>query len=166
MQSTSPRTFASLIVGLFAWILTCFVAAAIGGFATAASVNDWYAQLNLPDWNPPGWVFGPVWTALYLMMGIAAWIVWKDTSGSSQKLPLGWFLFHLLLNSLWSILFFGLRQPGWAFAEILLLWAAIVVSIVLFYRHSRVAAALLIPYLLWVTFASFLNFRIWQLNGP
>ncbi|MCL4119605.1 UNVERIFIED_CONTAM: hypothetical protein GTU68_060950 [Idotea baltica] len=133
--------------------------------ATAGSVgSDWFVELNKPAWNPPNWIFGPVWSWLYLMMAIAAWLVWRESSLLKSRLALGWFGFHLILNILWSVLFFGLQQPGWAALEIVILWVSILVSIVLFSRHSKLAAGLLVPYLLWVTFASVLNYTIWSLN--
>ena len=163
-QETPKRSIVVLIVGLTISILVCFAAGAVGGLATATSVNGWYPEINKPSWNPPGWVFGPVWSALYLMMGISAWLVWKSTSFENSKLALGWFGFHLLLNVLWSIVFFGLKQPGWAVVEIVVLWLSIVLTMVFFFRHSRLAAGILVPYWLWVSFATFLNYTIWTLN--
>jgi benzodiazapine receptor len=168
-QSSCPtpglaRSTAGLAIGLAVWIMICFSAAAIGGFATTSSVGGWYAEINKPSWNPPDWIFGPVWSALYLMMAIAAWLVWKSSTLESTRVALGWFVFHLLLNVFWSVLFFGLQQPGWAFVEIIALWISIMVAIVLFYRHSKIAAGLLVPYLCWVTFASVLNYTIWSIN--
>ena len=126
--------------------------------------GDWYAQLNKPSWNPPGWVFGPVWTLLYVMMSVAAWRVWKQGGFTSQRRPLSLFLLQLALNAAWTPLFFGLRQPGIAFAEIVVLWLAILGTIVAFRQTDKIAAALLLPYLAWVSFASVLNFTLWQLN--
>lgn len=151
--------------GLTVSIAACFLAASIGALATTGSVDsEWFVELNKPTWNPPNWLFGPVWSLLYLMMAVAAWLVWKQSGLGKAKPALCWFGFHLVLNVLWSVLFFGLQQPGWAFLEIVALWLSIVVSIVLFYPHSKLAAGLLVPYFLWVTFASFLNFTIWSLN--
>ena len=165
MNTESPtRSIASLVVGLIVAVLVCFAAGAVGGLATASSVDSWYTTINKPKWNPPGWVFGPVWSALYLMMGISAWLVWKNSSLKESKLALGWFGFHLLLNILWSIIFFGLKQPGWAVIEITALWLSIAIAIVLFFRYSKLAAGLLVPYWLWVSFASVLNYTIWSLN--
>ena len=163
-QATRKRSAANLAIGLIAWIGICFLAGAIGGLATTSSVTGWYAEINKPAWNPPGWIFGPVWSTLYLMMGVSSWLVWKNSSFQESKLALGWFVFHLLLNVLWSIVFFGLRQPGWAMVEIVVLWISIVIAIALFYRHSKLAAGLLVPYWLWVSFAAFLNFTIWSMN--
>jgi tryptophan-rich sensory protein len=163
-ESQPTRSTKSLVVGLVIAIAVCFLAAAIGGVATTSSVNGWYAQINKPSWNPPDWIFGPVWTILYLMMGASAWLVWKQSDFSKARLALGFFAIQLALNITWSVLFFGLRQPGWAFVEIIALWVSIALTIVLFYKHSKLAAGLLVPYLLWVTFAAGLNFAIWSLN--
>jgi translocator protein len=149
------------IVGLGAWVALCFVPALIGGFF---GPDQWYASLQKPAWNPPGWVFGPVWTTLYLMMAIAAWLVWRRGGFSAQRVPLGLFLLQLALNAVWTPLFFGLHSPGLAFADIVLLWLAIAATIAVFSRVSRPAAGLLVPYLAWVTFAAALNFAIWRMN--
>ena len=153
-----------LVLGLVVAIAVCFLAAAIGGFATGSSVNDWYAEIRKPSWNPPDWIFGPVWTVLYLMMGVSAWLVWKQSGFKDAGTALFVFATQLVLNTTWSVIFFGLRQPGWALVEILALWTSIVLTIFLFSKHSKPAAALLVPYLLWVTFATVLNYAIWSLN--
>ena len=171
-QTEITRSTPMLIIGLVIAVIVCFSAGGIGATATGSSVTGWYMDLNKPSWNPPGWVFGPVWSVLYIMMAVSVWLVWKDSKGtqpsssviSSVGFAIGWFLFHLLLNMLWSIIFFGLKQPGWALIEIVVLWVSIVVTIVLFRRHSTLAAGLLFPYLMWVSFASFLNFTIWSMN--
>lgn len=142
-----------------------FVAAGLGGWATAQGVGDWYPTLVKPSFNPPSWVFGPVWTFLYLLMGVALFLVWeKGTSTPAVRMALGLFGVQLLLNILWSFLFFGARQLGWAFVEILFLWLAIAGTLALFLRLSQPAAWLLTPYLAWVTFAAVLNYSIWALN--
>jgi len=165
-QSPTTRSPLVLAIGLVVSVAICFAAAAVGGIATSSAVDsDWFANLNKPSFNPPNWIFGPVWSLLYLLMGIAAWQVWKESGWVAAKFALSWYGFHLLLNVAWSALFFGMRQPGWAAIEIVFLWISIAVSIILFYRHSKLASALLVPYLLWVTFASFLNWTIWWLNG-
>ncbi len=164
MTQAPSRTTPALAIGLVVSIVVCFSAAAIGGIATTSSVGGWYAEIDKPTWNPPDWIFGPVWTLLYLMMAISAWLVWKNSTLESSRFALGWFAFHLLLNVLWSVLFFGLQQPGWAVAEIIILWISIVITIALFYGHSKLAAGLLVPYLCWVTFAAVLNYSIWSLN--
>ncbi len=153
------------LMGLVICLVICFSAAGVGGLATAGSVNsDWFSELIKPEWNPPDWVFGPVWSILYLMMAISAWLVWRCPGSETAKWALSWFGFHLILNVMWSVLFFGLQRPGWAAIEIVLLWISILISIGLFYRDSKLAAGLLIPYLLWVSFATYLNITIWSLN--
>jgi tryptophan-rich sensory protein len=163
-ENRQPRSTTSLVIGLVISLVICFLAAGIGGMATSSSVAGWFAGINKPTWNPPDWIFGPVWTTLYLMMAISAWLVWKQSGFENSKFALGWFAFHLLLNIFWSVLFFGLQQPGWAAVEIIILWISIAITIGLFYRHSKLAAVLLVPYILWVTFAAFLNFTIWSMN--
>ena len=164
MNIEGRRSIAKLSVGLIVSILFCFAAGAIGGMATASSVDDWYSEVIKPPWNPPNWIFGPVWSILYLMMGVSAWLIWKESQFKKANLELGWFAFHLVLNVLWSVIFFGLQSPGWAAIEIVLLWISIAVSILLFFRRSKLAAIMLVPYLAWVTFAMFLNYSIWYLN--
>lgn len=146
---------------LIAWLILCFAASASAVFV---SVDGWYAALNKPTWNPPNWIFGPVWSLLYAMMAVAAWLVWRHGGWSRQRWPLSLFLVQWLLNAIWTPMFFGMHMLGPAFAEILLLWLAIAATIVAFWRVSKPAAALLIPYLAWISFAAFLNFTIWQLN--
>lgn len=133
-----------------------------GGVATTESVNSWYPGLMKPKWNPPAWVFGPVWTVLYVLMGVSAWRVWL--TGSFWGAPAIIFGLQLALNLAWSWIFFHQKQPGMAFFEILLLLLSIVVMIVIFGRIDAVAGRLQIPYALWVSFATVLNFSIWRLN--
>ncbi len=140
----------------------CFGASALGGLFTSSSVGGWYLELQRPSWNPPGWVFGPVWTALYATMALSLWDVWK--SAGPKRFALGAFSVQLLLNIVWSLLFFGLQSPGSAFAEILVLLVAILATIVGFYRVSPRAGILLIPYFLWTSFAAVLNGTIWSMN--
>ncbi|MBX3175798.1 MAG: tryptophan-rich sensory protein [Candidatus Hydrogenedentes bacterium] len=142
----------------------CFGAAGIGSAFTASSVGTWYREIAKPDWTPPSWVFGPVWTVLYALMGVAAFLVWRTGRWSETRGALLTFLAQLALNTAWSIIFFGARNPGFAFLEILLLWIAIVATMVLFWRRSKIASLLLAPYLAWSSFAAFLNFTIWQMN--
>ncbi|MCR4311966.1 MAG: tryptophan-rich sensory protein [Candidatus Uhrbacteria bacterium] len=142
------------------------MAGIIGSVFTVSSVTTWYAELERPAFNPPGWVFGPVWTMLYVLMGIAAYLVWqRGTKRRDVRIALGLFVGQLVLNASWSIVFFGLHSPGGAFANIVLLWVAIVATMVAFARISRAAVWLLVPYIIWVSFAMYLNFAIWQLNG-
>lgn len=150
-------------LGLGGWLLLCYAVAFV---ASQFEVGAWYAQLEKPPWNPPSWVFGPVWTVLYTLMGVAAWIVWHRSGGVRfARVPLGLFLFQLVLNGLWSALFFGLHRPGLAFAEIVVLWGAILATTIAFWRRQSTAGLLLLPYLAWVTFAGVLNAAIWQLNA-
>ena len=150
------------VAGLVLSILVCFAEAGLGSTWTAKSVGTWYRALDKPTWNPPSWVFGPVWSVLYLLMGISLWLVWRRVG--LLALPVGVFAIQLVLNAAWSGLFFGLQNPGAAFAEIVVLWAAIVATIVVFWRVTPVAGALLLPYIAWVSFAAVLNFTIWRLN--
>ena len=154
------RQTASLFVALVA----CYGAAAVGGILTSSSVSTWYQTLHKPAFNPPGWVFGPVWTVLYGMMAVAVWLVWRGAGGNEARVPVALFAVQLVLNVAWSALFFGLRQPGWAFLEICLLWVAIGASLVSFVRISPLAGWLMAPYLLWVSFAAILNLSVWLLN--
>jgi len=161
---TISRSIFAQTIGLSVSLALCFTAAGLGGLATSQGLDSWYGTLHKPDWNPPNWIFAPVWTTLYCMMGIAAWLVWRSGSWSQVRSAVILFAIQLGLNSLWSLLFFGLQNPGAAFLEIVLLWAAISVTTFLFWRNSALAAMLMMPYLLWVSFASFLNYTIWTLN--
>jgi len=162
---TRPPNFSISIqaVGLLLWLLVAFAAAAIGGFASA-SAREFYLDLVRPSWAPPGWLFGPVWSVLYALMGVAAWLVWRARGFGGARNALLVFLVQLAANALWTWVFFVWRQGGLAFAEILLLLALIVATIVLFWQVNRLAAVLLFPYLLWVSFASALTLSTWQLN--
>jgi translocator protein len=126
--------------------------------------GEWYGALTKPAWNPPGWLFGPVWTALYTMMAVAAWLVWRQGGWARQRSPLLLFLTQLTLNALWTPLFFGAHWLGVAFADIVLLWLAIAATLASFRRVNRLAAWLLAPYLAWVGFAAVLNFTLWRMN--
>ena len=147
-------------------ISVCEAAGVVGAFFTTPSIAGWYATLARPALNPPAWVFGPVWTTLFALMGIAAFLVWrKGLDRRDVKITLGIFIGQLVLNTLWSIIFFGLHNPGAAFVEIIFLWLAILATIVAFAKISKPAALLLLPYILWVSFAGYLNFSIWKLNS-
>ncbi len=141
-------------------------AGAIGSLAvTGQGFSSWYAAIEKPGFTPPSWVFGPVWTVLYLLMGVAAFLVWQKGLGSAVvRIALVWFLVQLALNAAWTPVFFGLHRIGLAVVVIVLLWAAIVVTMYWFFRVSRPAGTLLVPYLLWVSFAAVLNAAIWHLN--
>jgi translocator protein len=153
------------VLGLVALLILCFGAAGIGGAVTTPQIGNWYATLAKPTWNPPNWVFGPVWSALYLCMAIAAWLVWRQKGLIGAREPIALFGVQLVLNVFWSCLFFGLHSPGLAFVEVLLLWAAIAATMAVFWRRSVAAGLLFVPYLAWVSFASLLNFTIWRLNS-
>lgn len=149
---------------LVAFLLACFAVAGIGGWLTALGMPEWYMALRKPPWNPPSWLFGPMWTALYAAMAVAAWLVWVEAGFDGATTALTLFLVQLLLNLAWSGVFFALRAPGWALVEIVALWIAILVTTALFFRHSAWAGALMVPYLLWVGFAGALNAAIVRLN--
>lgn len=150
-------------LALAGFLAACFAVEILASTATMTSVREWYPGLRKPSWTPPPWVFGPVWTALYAAMGVAAWLVWRSP-GEGRNLALVLFWIQLGLNGLWSFLFFGMRSPGAGFAEICLLWTAVVLTTALFFPLSAWAGTLMVPYAAWVTFAAALNFRVWQLN--
>ena len=154
-----------LWLGLIVLVVVCFAAAGIGGAVTTPKIDHWYAMLVKPSWNPPNWVFGPVWSILYLSMAIAAWLVWREQGLAGAATPLTLFGVQLVLNVLWSYLFFGLESPGMALVEVLLLWLAIAATMVAFWLRSTLAGLLFVPYLAWVSLASILNVAIWRLNG-
>jgi tryptophan-rich sensory protein len=150
---------------LFVSIAITLLVGAIAGYFTTSGVNGWYAVANKPSFNPPNWLFAPVWTALYIMMGIALYLVWsKDTSSDNKQTALVLFGVQLALNFAWSFIFFYAKQPGWAFIEIIMMWVAILLTIWWFGKISPISAWLLVPYISWVSFASLLNFYIWKLN--
>lgn len=147
-------------------ILLALAAGGIGSIFTMSEIPGWYATLVKPAISPPNWIFGPVWTTLYVLMGTAAWLVWQkgwDTPG--VKLALSLYMLQLILNALWSFLFFGMHALGLAFLELVLLWLSIAGTMVLFYALSPLAAVLLIPYLAWVSFAGYLNYLLYTLNS-
>ncbi|HOP27388.1 MAG TPA: tryptophan-rich sensory protein [Candidatus Sabulitectum sp.] len=144
---------------LAVWIAVSLSAGFIG---SRFPPGEWYQGLEKPSWNPPSWVFGPVWTLLYILMGIAVWLVWKER-GFSAGVYL--FIAQLVLNAVWSWLFFGLNRPDLAFYEILVLWVLILATMIVFWRVRPAAGALFVPYILWVSFASVLNHTLWKLNG-
>ncbi|PYX46925.1 MAG: sensory protein TspO [Acidobacteria bacterium] len=151
-------------LSLLPFVVVCLAVAGIGALFTNSSVKTWYPQLHRPEWTPPTWIFGPVWTTLYLMMAFSAWLVWRGSNWTAARFALLLFAIQLVLNMLWSAVFFGMRRIGPAFGEILLLWMMIIATTVAFYSLSLLAAWLLIPYIAWVGLASYLNFRIWQMN--
>ena len=149
-------------VGLFAWLLLTFVAAAVGAMGSV-DAGTFYAQLARPAWAPPAWVFGPVWSLLYALMGVAAWLIWR-MRGVGVRTALILFVVQLAANALWSWLFFAWHLGGLAFAEVVLLWLLIVATVLSFQRISSFAAALLLPYLAWVSLAAALTYATWKLN--
>ncbi|KAA3641884.1 MAG: tryptophan-rich sensory protein [Proteobacteria bacterium] len=149
--------------GLVVWLVISFTASAIGAVASIQA-RSFYADLSQPTWAPPGSVFGPVWTVLYALMGIAAWLVWREGGFRKNRTALLLFLVQLVVNALWSWLFFAWHLGAYAFIDIIILWFLIVATIVTFWRVQSWAGALLIPYVLWVSFAAFLNYTVWQLN--
>lgn len=156
-RSSAGRSLAALA----GWLLLTYSASATAVFV---STGGWYAELAKPIWNPPGWLFGPAWTVLYAMIAVAAWRVWLQGGWSRQKAALRLYILQWALNALWTPLFFGLHQPGWALAEILVLLTAILATIRVFWRVDRPAGLLLLPYAAWVAFATVLNRTIWRLN--
>lgn len=149
--------------GLFGWVVVSAVPATLGAMASTHAAR-FYMQLAQPVWAPPAYVFGPVWTVLYAMMAVAAWLVWRRQGFRAARIALDLFLLQLAFNALWSWLFFAWHLGAAAFADIVLLWVLIVATLAAFWRHSKLAGALLIPYLLWVSFALILNYSVWQLN--
>jgi benzodiazapine receptor len=152
------------ILALVAFLALTLAVAGVGGWFTSMGQPAWYDTLMKPSWNPPSWVFGPVWTTLYVLMAVAAWLVWKEAGFEGAGAALTLFLVQLALNLAWSGIFFALRSPGWALVEIVALWIAILATVVLFFRYSTLAGWLMVPYLLWVSFASVLNAAIVRLN--
>ena len=149
--------------GLMGWLLATGIAAWLGSMASRRS-EDFYTQIEQPSWAPPPEVFGPVWTVLYILMAIAAWLVWRVAGFAHARTALTLFLVQLVVNALWSWLFFAWRMGAAAFVDIVLMWVLVAATIAAFRRHSRLAAALMLPYLAWITFAGALNFTIWRLN--
>ncbi len=149
--------------GLIGWLLVSFAASAIGAVASIQA-QSFYAELTQPSWAPPGSVFGPVWTTLYALMGIAAWLVWREGGFQKNKTALTLFLVQLVVNALWSWLFFAWHLGAFALIDLIVLWLLIVATLVAFWRVKALAGVLLVPYLLWVSFAGFLNYTVWQLN--
>lgn len=145
-------------------ILIALSAGFIGSYFTASSVSTWYTTINKPSFSPPNWIFAPVWTALYILMGVAAFLIWRERHHPQAKTALIFYGVQLVLNAFWSIIFFGMSNPGLALIELLVLWVLVLITMVKFYKINRTAGWLLAPYLLWGTFASILNYAIWMLN--
>ena len=155
----------SHLLALAVAVIVPLLVGGIGGIAPASSVGTWYQALQRPAWTPPSWVFGPAWTVLYVLMGVASWLVWRAGWGApGVRAALGLYGAQLVLNFLWSLVFFGLRRPDWALVDILALWVLILLTLVRFRRINAIAGLLLVPYLLWVTYATMLNAGVWWLN--
>ena len=152
------------VLGLGGFLLLCFAVSGLGGVATATSVGSWYQTLVKPSFNPPDWVFGPVWTTLFILMAIAGWRIWRQPRSSTRWRALVIYAVQLGLNLAWSVLFFGLQLVGVALIDIALLLTAIVTTAILFWRIEWIAGGLLVPYAMWVAYALLLNVSIWQLN--
>lgn len=157
------RSIPQQIAGLAGWLVLTFATGLIGALASA-NARDFYAQLAQPAWAPPGWLFAPVWSTLYVLMGVAAWLVWRARPAGGSRMPLLLFVIQLALNALWTWLFFVWKQGALAFIEIILLWALIVLVTVSFRRVRVAAAVLMLPYLAWVSFATALTLAVWQIN--
>jgi tryptophan-rich sensory protein len=151
------------LLGFFFWLVLSFAVSFIGALASFQA-QSFYGLLSQPSWAPPPWLFGPVWTLLYTMMATSAWLVWRNGGFAKQARPLTLYLAQLAFNAIWSWLFFAWQLGAWAFADIIVLWFLILLTILSFWRSSRVAGLLLIPYLGWVSFAAVLNYSLWQLN--
>lgn len=160
MQAIDTRKNQWLVLAGF--ILVPLAVGMIGGLATAPSIESWYRTIAKPDWTPPDWVFGPVWTILYIMMGVAAWLVWKTRDRVAPAMAL--FGVQLALNLAWSLLFFGARSPGLAMIEVVFLWTSVLLTMLAFFGRQSTAGWLFVPYLAWVSFAAMLNFAIWSMN--
>jgi len=158
MQRSRLRRYLGLIV----FLALCFGAAIPGAIFPT---GEWYAQLTKPALTPPGWVFGPVWTLLYFMMAVSAWLVWSNPGLPKARMPLILFIVQLALNASWSCVFFGAHSIGLALVNIIVLWTAILATLILFWRLRKLSGALLVPYLLWVSFAAYLNIGLWRLNS-
>lgn len=154
----NPPSLPRQALALAGFIVLTFCAPLLGVFSTP---DSWYAALAKPEWNPPAWIFGPVWSLLYLLMAVAAWLVWKRVG---WHLALWLYLIQLALNAAWTPIFFGAHELGWALVEIILMWFAIVLTMRAFFQISKPAGWMLAPYLAWVTFATFLNFTLWRMN--
>lgn len=149
--------------GLVGWLVVSFAASAVGAVASIQA-QSFYGKLTQPSWAPPGWVFGPVWTTLYALMGVAAWLVWREGGFRKNKTSLSLFLVQLVVNALWSWLFFAWHLGAYALIDLIALWLLIIATLVTFWRVKPLAGTLLVPYLLWVSFAGILNYTVWQLN--
>lgn len=170
LENIRPRSFggtARSALVLLAFVAACFAVAGVGSLITMPQTasGGWYGTLDKPFFTPPSWLFGPVWTVLYLSIAVSGWLAWRRAGFHGAQVPMALFFVQLGLNLLWNVAFFGLQSPGLGLVEILVLWSSILLTIVAFMRISRPAGWLLVPYLVWVTFATALNAGIWWLNG-
>lgn len=156
-------SYIRIILACFFWIALCLIIAAISGWVTSHNITPWYSSLQKAFFNPPAWLFGPVWTVLYIMIGIAGGLLWANRKKDPRVFY--FYVLQLCLNFAWSFVFFGAHLIGWAFIEIIVLWLSILTTMVLAYRSNIAACWLLIPYFVWVSFASVLNFSLWYLNS-
>jgi tryptophan-rich sensory protein len=163
-EPPEPRSVIHNVFALVIFLALSYGVATIGGIATSSSVDTWYTTIEKPSWTPPGSLIGAVWTVLYFLMAVAAWLVYLRTGIRHGAAPLGLWIVQLVLNLAWSVLFFGLRSPGAALVDLVMLWLMIVATVVAFARVRNSATALMLPYLAWVTFAGFLNAAVWLLN--
>ena len=161
-----PLTRRLDLLGLFVFVTLCLLVSAAGGAVTATSVDTWYKALAKPTFNPPDWVFAPVWTTLYFLMGVSGWRIWRRRTSRATRGALALFGLQLLFNFAWSVLFFGFQRIDLALIDIVILFVAIVANMILFLRIERLATLLLVPYVAWVAFAIVLNVSIWLLNVP
>lgn len=151
-------------IKLISSIALCVLLGSVGGLVTVNEIPTWYATLNKPSFNPPNWLFGPVWTTLYVLMGISVYLIWKQPVSKERNIALQLFILQFILNFCWSFIFFGVHATGWALIEMTALWILILLSILYFAKQSKTAAWLLVPYISWVSFALLLNAAIWRLN--
>ena len=156
--------FKKYLLPLLIFIFIALLAGFIGSFFTTSSISTWYAFINKPLFSPPNWIFAPVWSLLYVLMGISAFLIWQKRDNLKIKPAMIFYGIQLVLNTLWSIIFFGMHNPGLALLGILILWVFISITLIEFYRINKTAGLLFIPYLIWVSFASILNYAIWILN--
>jgi len=163
MMATMNRSLSGQVLGLAGWLLLTFASAAVGGLASARA-GTFYQELTRPDWAPPSSLFAPVWTVLYLLMAVAAWMVWRERGFAGARGALSLFMLQLVANALWTWIFFAWRQGGLAFAEILVLWVLILATALAFSRIRKAAALLMVPYLAWVSFAAALTYAVWRSN--
>lgn len=152
-------------IKLIAAVALTVVFGAVGGLVTAPEIPVWYAGLTKPSFNPPSWLFAPVWTTLYVLMGISLFLIWKQPVSKERNKAILFFISQFILNMAWSFIFFGMHETGWALVEMIILWLAILLTIFSFTKFSRIAAWLLVPYIVWVSFAMILNVAIWRLNS-